>query len=59
MRLSDKKNLQLLKKRNPRDDIWVVLFYHPKILPEANAETLKILAQKMKGIVRVGVLDCS
>jgi hypothetical protein len=59
LKLNDKKNLMLLKRRNPKEDLWVVLFFRGGALPEPQAETVKTLAQKMKGLVRVGVMECN
>ena len=59
LKLNDRKNLMLLKRRNPKDDIWVVLLYRGGSLPETHADSIKTFSQKMKGLVRVGVLECN
>jgi hypothetical protein len=44
LKLIDKKNLMLLKRRNPKEDLWIVLFYRGGALHEHQAETIKTLA---------------
>lgn len=59
----DSKVLQVDKvigqfKARQADDIWALFFFKGDQLQERQADAIKTLATKMRGIVRVTVADC-
>ena len=56
--MSDQANLQSFRKRS-KDDLWVILFYRRDQLQEQQADVIKQLSIKMRGLLKVGVAECS